>query len=88
MRHTLLYKDDKEYDRLKIINIPLIQVHLLVHVVLNIIQVLTLLPVFKSIYEHVPLPLQSLGHLLVNTCNRSNNNPNPNPNLSNIIIYK
>ena len=46
------------------VNIPLIQIHWLEHVVLKTLQLLILLPVFKSMKAHVPLLLQSLGHLM------------------------
>lgn len=45
--------------------IPLIHIHWLEHVVLKTLQPLILLPVFKSMKAQVPLPLQSLGHLMV-----------------------
>ena len=44
--------------------IPLIHIHWLEHVVLKTLQLLILLPVFKSMKVQVPLPLQSLGHLM------------------------
>ena len=46
------------------VNIPLKHIHWLEHVVLKTLQLLILLPVFKSMKAQVPLPLQSLGHLM------------------------
>ena len=47
-----------------ILIIPLIHIHLLEHVALKTLQLLILLPVFKSMKAQVPLPLQSLRHLM------------------------